>query len=286
MRLKHGWPATIVAAALITVLPAQAGPRRVVSTFLCTDEYVFRLVPREDIAALSYEAGLRRPIVSTIADQVGGIPFVHNSAEEVLEKKPDLVVMYAGTQVRLHAQLREAGIRIVDVPWANSLAEIRSATLDAGRALGAEAKARALLEDMDRALAAAHSRGPRVRALIYESNGYASTDTITSEIMNSAGLVDVAHEIGVTRSGSVPLELLVASPPDLLILDESGRGEPSLANLVLAHPALADIADKMVVGEVSLTPLSCPGPWSADIAGPFAQWGDKARALARTRARP
>ena len=79
--------------------PAFAAPQRVVSTFLCTDEYVFRLLPRERIAALSYEAVDRRPVVSTIADAAAGMPVIRPSAETVLQLKPDLVVMYAGTMV-------------------------------------------------------------------------------------------------------------------------------------------------------------------------------------------
>ena len=47
---------------------AAAAPQRIVSTNVCADEYVFRLVPRGRIAALSFEAGDRKPVVSTIAD--------------------------------------------------------------------------------------------------------------------------------------------------------------------------------------------------------------------------
>jgi len=66
---------------------AAAAPLRVVSTFLCTDEYVFRLVPRGHIAALSFEAGDRNPVVSTISDRVGGIALIRPSAETVLNSR-------------------------------------------------------------------------------------------------------------------------------------------------------------------------------------------------------
>lgn len=286
MRSKHGWPLAFVVAALLLPPPALAQPKRVVSTFLCTDEYVFRLLPRHDIAALSFEAADRHPVVSTIANDVGDIPLVHNSAEEVLARNPDLVVMYAGTQERLHAQLHDAGKRVIDVPWANSLADIRAITLNLGREIGAEDRARALVEKMDRALDRAKSPGPPVRTLLYQANGYTASDPVTNEILRDAGLLDVAHEMGVTRSGTIPLELLVESPPDLLLLSSSDSSRPSLASFTLAHPALTDLARRTVVGRASLTPLYCPGPWSAAVASTLAFWGDRARALARTGTRP
>ena len=46
MRLRHGWHAAFLAGLLFCTNAANAAPQRVVSTFLCTDEYVFRLVPR------------------------------------------------------------------------------------------------------------------------------------------------------------------------------------------------------------------------------------------------
>src|SRR5271165_1339945 len=84
MRRMHGWVAVIFCILTSLVTPAFAAPQRVVSTFLCTDEYVFRLLPRARIAALSFEAGDRRPVVSTIADRVAGIAMIRPSAETVL----------------------------------------------------------------------------------------------------------------------------------------------------------------------------------------------------------
>src|SRR5665213_373234 len=99
MRKTHGWVACVLATAILAANPAASAPRKIVSTFLCTDEYVFRMVPRERIAALSFEAADRRPVVSTIADAVtrARIPTIRPSAETVMNYAPDLAVMYAGT---------------------------------------------------------------------------------------------------------------------------------------------------------------------------------------------
>ncbi len=271
---------------LACALPAAAAPpQRVVSTFLCTDEYVFRLVPRARIAALSFEAGDHNPVVSTIAGKVSGIAGIRPSAETVLDYRPDLVVMYAGTNPRLHAQLSSIGIPILDVPWANSLADIRRVTRMLGERLGARDKANSLLADMDRTLATAkaHAPSPPVTALLYEANGYASAGSFADELMAIAGLKDVAPSLGLNRLDRVPLEAVVASPPELLIMNGDPEVRDAEGNLILHHPALAALKDRTLIAWRPFRTLLCPGPWSAEAATSFAELGIKAHALARER---
>ncbi len=136
-----------------------AAPARIVSTHLCTDEYVFRLAALwARIAALSYLVGDNHPVVSTIAGQLGGIRLIRPDTETVLGLSPDLVVMYQDTNSKLLQHLKELGIPVVEVPWATSLADMRRVTLMLGRRLGAEPKAEAMLAQMDRTLAAARAR--------------------------------------------------------------------------------------------------------------------------------
>lgn len=257
-----------------------AAPTRIVSTFLCTDEYVFRLVPRDRIAALSYEAGDTHPVVSTIAGQVAGIAMIHPNTETVLSLRPDLVVMYQNTNPKLREHLQELGIPLVEVPWANSLADVRRVTLMLGRALGAEGKARAMLARIDRTLAAAKAGAarPAVRTLIYEANGYSGSGPFAQEIMSAAGLADAAPSYRATRTGAIPVEAVIAAQPELLILNGREKAETSHADLVLHHPALAALKGRTMVAWTSLTPLLCPGPWSVDAAIPFATLGREARA--------
>lgn len=288
MRRRKALAAFTIACGLLFFFnSAEAAPNRVVSTFLCTDEYVFRLVPRGHIAALSFEAGDRQPVVSTIADKVNGIAQIRPSAETVLALKPDLVVMYAGTMPQLRADLRALHVKVLDVPWANSLADIRAVTTMLGEALGAPRAAAALLAGMDRKLAAARAAAPRpsVRTLIYEPNGYATTGAVTEALMTLAGLRDVAPGFATSRSGRIPVEEVVADAPELLILSGERRAENARADLVLHHPALAALAGRTTTVWDPLVPLLCPGPWSADAALSFAAMGRKARLLGKRQAR-
>jgi iron complex transport system substrate-binding protein len=279
MRGTHGWVAAFLASLILAANPAAPAPKRVVSTFLCTDEYVFRLVPRGHIAALSFEATDRSPVVSTIADAAQGIPVIRPSAETVLALKPDLVVTYAFTMPELHAALARTGTPFLDVPWANSLADVRRIAAMLGEKLGARARAAALVKDMDAKIADARRAAPRppVATLIYEPNGYASSGGTTAEIMTLAGLSEVAPGMRLTRLDTLPVESVIAHPPELLILSGDRRAQTSRADLVQHHPALRALAGRSFTAWAQLTPLLCPGPWSLDAAATFTALGRQAR---------
>lgn len=291
MRIAHGSYALALCAALLAALPGMAAgaqragsvtpaPRRIVSAFLCTDEYVFRLVPRARIAALSYLAGDTPPVVSTIARQVTGIPRVHASAEEVLALHPDLVVTYQNTNLRMTQLLRAAGVPVLEIPWAQSLADVRKVTLRLGARLGAKPQAAALLAQMDRELAVAKTNAarPPVRTLIYEPNGYATSGGVTNEILAAAGLRNIGARVQTTRSGTLPVEAVLTAAPALLVLNGENESRPARADLVLRHPALAALAGHTHVVRTALTPLLCPGPWSVSIAPSLAMLGRRALA--------
>lgn len=277
----------LACAAIVTAAPAFAAPQRVVSTFLCTDEYVFRLLPPDRIAALSYEATDRHPVVSTIADAARGIRAIRPSTETVLKLKPDLVVMYAGTNLRLRANLKSLGVTIVDVPWANSFADVRRITTMLGDKLGAPERARALLVNMDRKIADARGRAPSppVGAILYEPQGYATVQGVTEEVMRLSGIVNVAPPQAMTRTGTLPVEAVIEAAPELLILGGEARSGSGRAYAVLHHPALRALEGRTTMEFANLTPLLCPGPWSVDSAQVLGDLARKARALAPGRAR-
>jgi iron complex transport system substrate-binding protein len=225
-------------------------------------------------------------VVSTIADVARDVPVIRPATETVLALKPDLVVMYAGTNPRLHINLKHLGIRVLDVSWANSLADVRKVTTMLGETLGASERAHALLAEMDRKIAAAKARAPRppVGAILYEPQGYATVQGVTDEVMMIAGIVNVAPPRALTRTGTLPVEAVVATAPELLILGGEANSGSARAYAVLHHPALRALEGRTVMEFANLTPLLCPGPWSLDSAKTLGDLARKARALAHNKA--
>jgi len=188
---------------------------------------------------------------------------------------------------RLHENLSALGVPILDVPWANSIADIRNTTHWLGEKLGAQERAAALLDRMDAKLAAARRLAdqPAVRTLLYEPNGYASAGGVTDEMMMLAGLLNATPSLHPTRAGTVPVETVIAASPELLIFRGEQGAPASQAELVQHHPAFATLAGRTLSVRASLIPLACPGPWSADAALTFVDLAAKARALAKAHAR-
>jgi iron complex transport system substrate-binding protein len=157
-----------------------------------------------------------------------------------------------------------------------------------GNKLGARQRAAALVAEMDAELAAARARAatPAVPTLIYEPNGYLTAGGVTDEILAAAGLHDVAGNVSLTRAGTLPVEAVLSDAPQLLILNDSPEAAPARADLVVRHPALAALSSRSLVVRASLRPLLCAGPWSADIAGELASFGQRASLLAQQRAGP
>ena len=274
--------ALAILLALSGALPAQAAsapPRRVASVFLCTDEYLFRLLPKERIAALSFLAGDRNPVVSTIVDQVQGMRLIPASAEAVLSAAPDLVVLSEGSSAGVRRVVEAAKIPIVDVPWPNSLADIPRITRNLSIQLGVPEVGEALIRDMEARLAAARAAAPNppVATLLYEPNGYTVSGGITEELMRLAGLVNIAPGLRPTRQQTIPVETVVATPPELLIFNGTQGIWDSRARQKLDHPALARVAERTATKWLGLAGLLCPGPWSAGVAEAFAQAGREAR---------
>jgi iron complex transport system substrate-binding protein len=285
MRLTHGCQAVLL-YALLSSVSAHAAPQRVVSTDLCSDEYVYRLVPRDHIVALSWLAGDTSPVVSTIAVEVKGIDLIRPSAEDVLTRAPDLVVLSQGTNPRLRAHLIDAKMPFLEIPLAESLSQVREVTRMLGIALDARERAHAMLNEMDRTLdeARAHAAMVPVATLIYEPNGYATSGPFADEVMAAAGLSDAAPGMNLTRSGTIPIEEVIAAAPGLLILNRAAAAAHSEAELMLRHPALAALAGRTNIETLALTPLLCPGPWSVAVAPALARLGRSA--LARRIPRP
>lgn len=64
---------------------------------------------------------------------------------------------------------------------------------------------------------------------------------MVGDIIEHAGFENLGARLGIVGVGKVPLEVLLASDPDVIITDEIRPRVPSLAYEFLAHPAIAAI---------------------------------------------
>lgn len=233
-----GWLIRAACIALCPVLPALAAPpERVVSMNLCTDQLAMMLAAPGQLLSVSYLARDARS--SAMVDEAQDFPVNHGLAEEIYRLRPDLVLAGAYTTATTVALLRRLGVPVAIFQPEQDLDGIRASIRQMGAALGRVPEAEAMVAAFDRDLAALTDQpGTRPRAAIYHANGYsAGTSSLSGQILEAAGLRNVAAEAGISGGGILALERLVLAHPDILIRGNRFPGA-SRAEEILDHPAL------------------------------------------------
>ena len=257
----------------------QAEPRRIVSLNPCLDVILAHVVDRNRITALSHYS--RDRYGSTIADIARTLPFTYGTAEEVIALEPDLVLTGRPSSPALLNTLERVGIRTLQysVPEtvADSLAQVREVSALVGRPERGEAVVRRIEAALAAAVPAPGTRP--VSALVFMPGGFASgPGTLMDEMMRRAGLDNVIARYGLRGSANVPLEFVIADPPELLLSGEPSRGLPSRAQRVMQHPALARVAGGMERAVFPERLLFCGGPVLIQTAAALSRARDAALA--------
>ncbi|MGE0698970.1 MAG: ABC transporter substrate-binding protein [Hyphomicrobiaceae bacterium] len=255
----------------------EAVPRRIVSLNLCTDALLLDLVPRERIAALSHLAA--DPLVSPVAERAKDIPWTRGEAERVLAFDPDLVLAGTFTTPATLDLLERISRRVERVPLASDIDGIRAAVLQVAGSVGERAKGAELVRRLDETLAAAAADAPKGRrpsAAVYQVNGLSSgPGSLADALMTAAGLANHTAALGLGASGALPLELLAARPPDLVVLSGPADEYRTVVAENLRHPALAAV----LAGRASAVV-----PWRLWLCGTH-HAGEAVSLLARARRR-
>jgi len=253
----------ILAAGLsASALPAAAQtPRRVVSLNSCLDVMLVHLADRQQIAALSHYA--REPDGSTISDLAQKLPFTWESAEEVISLRPDLVLASRHSAPATRNALQRLGVQTERFSTPKTIAQSLEQVARVAALVGHPDRGTALVARIQAALAAARpAPGQRaITALIYQPNGFSpGPGTLADELMTTAGFENVARRYGLKTWGNVPLERLLADPPDVLLVGEASKGARSWADRVMTHPALRVLDGRMRQARVPERLLYCGGP--------------------------
>jgi iron complex transport system substrate-binding protein len=251
-------------------------PQRIVSLTVCTDQLLLDLVDRDRIAAVSYLAV--DPTLSAKVEEARGLKGVRGMAEEILALQPDLVIAQEYSTTATVDMLRRLGYRVVLVPLATDFEGLRRAIRLIGGAVGEEERAEVLIADFDARLAAARPQGPeRPRALAYQVNSLTfGPGSLVDAALIAAGFHNMARDRGLGPGGRLPLESLVADPPDLLVLANSPEEFRSTVGDNLRHPAFAHMMSQLPYMQLPMSMWLCATPSIADAVD---ELGAKRRAL-------
>ncbi|WP_315901585.1 ABC transporter substrate-binding protein [Salipiger bermudensis] len=214
-----------------------AGPARVVSLNVCTDQLALLLAAPGQLVSVSPLG--HDPRSSAMAEEAAALPANAAHAEEIVLLEPDLVL--AGTYTARAAvdMLERLGYRVARFAPANSIEDARQNILQMGALLGREPEAETLLARFDNRLAALRDV-PETRPLVayyLPFNETAGVQSLTGEILDTAGMANISEARGLPYGGRLPLEELVLAQPDLILVGQP-YDSPSQATALLQHPVL------------------------------------------------
>ena len=224
-------------ALFLWATSTHAAPQKIVSLNLCTDQLLMLLADPYQIASLSKIVD--DPHVSLLAEKSAKFQKNRGNAEEIFIDNPEIVVAGVYTEKATVQILQSLGVRVEIFPIAQNFNDIIKNIRKMGLLVGHLDRAERMIDDFNVRLEELRSGiTERPRAAIYSANGYTTgTDTMSGQILKTAGFQNITEEVGMSFGGILPLETLVMLQPDLVITGKAYPGH-SRSEEILKHPAL------------------------------------------------
>ncbi|WBY16062.1 ABC transporter substrate-binding protein [Erythrobacteraceae bacterium WH01K] len=229
--------------------PSPVGPS-VVSLNPCADAILAEIAP-ERLAAVSHYS--HDPQATSMdVDLARQFPATGGTVEEVLALGPDVVVASSFLAPATRAAFADLGIRVETVGIASSLEESVAQVRSLAEVAQAGPAGEALAGRMQERWAEAARVGPQVSAVLWQPGGIVPGDgALVSHMMRQAGFASHSAARGLGQADYLPLEAMLADPPDLLLVAGRERSQ--------SHPALEALPE-MRVERFDPALLYCGGP--------------------------
>src|SRR5690606_14941532 len=267
------------AALLVSAAPALGALPKVASINLCTDQLVLRLADPSQIVTVSWLSA--DPEESMLAHEAVRYPLNYGTAEELLRYDPDIVVAGSFTSTYTRALLRHLGYTVIDVAPELDVDDIERNLRHVAEAIGRADRGEALIAEMRERVRRLERTRPAapVPAVVVRPGGFTvDAGSLAHALMTLAGLRNLPAEHGLDRWGSLSVETLLRTHAELLIVTPYRTDEPSLANAVLAHPALRAVAAGKTAIEIPVAYFGCGLPDSLDAVDMMRQAAERLRA--------
>ena len=224
--------------------------QRIVSLNPCADAILAEVAPQSLAAVSHYSHDPRASSMDIV--EARRFPATGGTVEEVLALDPDVVVASSFLPPAMRAAFTDLGIRVETVGIASSLEESVAQVRDLAALAGAEAGGEALVERMQAAWDEAAPSGEAISTVLWQPGGIVPGDgALISQMMRQAGMASHSAERGMGQAEYLPLEAMLADPPELLLVAGRERSQ--------SHPALATLRD-MRTERLDPSLLYCGGP--------------------------
>ena len=225
-------------------------PRRVASLNLCTDELLLLLADADQIASVTHLA--QRESETPLWIAAANIPANDGTLASAAALRPDLVLTMGGGGDRLRIADR-LGIRMIELPFPQSLDDSAASIRVVAAALGHEARGEALVARIE-ALRRTAPAEPLDTLWISGGGRTVAADGLAAQWMALAGLRQRS-----IAGDQIQLETLLADPPHAFLRSDYRAGQYSRAQAWLEHP-LANARRERLTIATDGRRWTCMGP--------------------------
>lgn len=221
---------------------------RVASINLCTDEYLLLLAKPQEIASVSRLAKDRNE--SPLWRVAAPYPANRGSIESLVSTRPTLLLTMGGGGKSTAALAQRMGIKVVDLPYPATIADVEANMVKVATALGDQNRASAWRTRLHRL---SPSIGQRDTIFIAGGGLTVTKGSLADQWMQRGGFDQRS-----LRGGRVSLETLAVRPPAILLRSNYRAGQRSQGQAWLAHP-LANPKQSRII-ETDGRVWTCAGP--------------------------
>jgi iron complex transport system substrate-binding protein len=247
-----------VTAAWLTLAACAAPPPRaasegptIVSLHPCADAILAEVADPAQVLAISHYSHDPRatsmPLAQALKFRATG-----GTVEEVLALDPDVVVAGAFLPPATGQAFEQLGIRVETFGIIPDLAEDAAQIRRLAALAGHPERGAALQARIDGALEKTRRQGPALRALLWQAGGIVpGEETLIARLLTHTGFASHSAARGLGQGAYLPLERVLADPPEMVIAAGSER--------MLTHPVLQRLED-VRYERLDPTLLFCGGP--------------------------
>ncbi|MEP2102020.1 MAG: ABC transporter substrate-binding protein [Parasphingorhabdus sp.] len=260
------WPTMVVDAEVVTRSAAAkipAYPKRIVSINPCADALLMQLADKRQIASVSHYSHDKRA-TSIPLTQALQFPATSGTAEEILAMRPDLVVAGSVVPRPTAGALKRLGIPLVQLSIPQSVAESQQQISQLAGIVGAKQRGINVNQRISTAFSKAKpADDKKIPALIWRGGLVPGDGTLPDELLHRTGFENVSSTYGLSRWDVLPLEHLVARPPQLLFSNalEANAGR---RDRMLSHPVMKKLSHRIMIADYPARLLHCAGPTLID----------------------
>lgn len=196
-------------------------PQRIVSQTLATDEILLAICDPQKITALSSLADDTQ--YSNVTEEAKGIKGrVSGSAEQILQMKPDLILVASYSKAEFYELLKAANAPFYRFAGFDKIEDVKNNIRTVGFAIGEDLKADEVVAKMEREIETIKARAPKtekpLRVMSYGLSGNtAGANTLFDEMLKLIGAVNLVAENQISGHTKISSEQLTKWNPDVIV---------------------------------------------------------------------